>query len=361
MEEHEVIIVGAGPAGTACAKALVENGIDVLGIEKEALPRNKICSGVLFGQSQVLLKQYFNAVPSKEVYCNPDIIRADNIQEWNSKKGFFNYIWEISKNGQKFPSDYYNIWRNKFDYWLLQQSGACYRQNCALRNFNVQNNGVRIEVLQRDKTKIESDEKEKAQQELFCSILVAADGGNSLVHRLLNPSWSKDTLEIFIYQAYNRFSDLGGLTDGHWNVFFEPHVGDMLCCIHRKDDFLTLCVGGFKARNLKESMQIFKNFLTDNFKTVFAQEERVEGCVMRLGPPDLGTSKVILTGEAAGIIYLNGEGISAAIDSGYRAGKAIVQALKEGSNVADIYKQQTSDILRHIRTCSKRMHFLSVP
>ena len=67
MEEHQVIIVGAGPAGSACAKALKEEEIDVLIIEKEKLPRHKTCSGVLFGQTQVLLKEYFGQLPPKSV------------------------------------------------------------------------------------------------------------------------------------------------------------------------------------------------------------------------------------------------------------------------------------------------------
>ncbi|MBW1838684.1 MAG: FAD-dependent monooxygenase, partial [Deltaproteobacteria bacterium] len=71
MEEYQVIIVGSGPAGSACAKALHDEGITVLVIEKEGLPRHKICSGILFGQTQVLLKEYFGTLPPKEVYCKP--------------------------------------------------------------------------------------------------------------------------------------------------------------------------------------------------------------------------------------------------------------------------------------------------
>jgi len=39
MEEYQVIIVGAGPAGFVCAQALKTEGIEeVLVIEKEGLP-----------------------------------------------------------------------------------------------------------------------------------------------------------------------------------------------------------------------------------------------------------------------------------------------------------------------------------
>nr|CBX26685.1 hypothetical protein N47_A07140 [uncultured Desulfobacterium sp.] len=82
------MIVGSGPAGAACAKALKNEGIEVLVIEKDKLPRNKICSGVLFGQTQVLLDQYFGGLPPEEVYCDPKIIKTENILEWNKKRDF---------------------------------------------------------------------------------------------------------------------------------------------------------------------------------------------------------------------------------------------------------------------------------
>src|SRR3990167_5838199 len=89
QKEYQAIIVGSGPAGAACAKALKNEGVDVLVIEKDKLPRHKTCSGILFGQTQVLLDQYFGGLPPGDVYCDPKIIKAENIQEWNKERGFF--------------------------------------------------------------------------------------------------------------------------------------------------------------------------------------------------------------------------------------------------------------------------------
>jgi len=55
---------------------LKEEGIESLVIEKEKLPRHKSCSGVLFGQTQDLLKKYFGAMPPDDVYCEPREINA---------------------------------------------------------------------------------------------------------------------------------------------------------------------------------------------------------------------------------------------------------------------------------------------
>jgi len=349
MEEHTVIIVGAGPSGSACAKALKEEGINPLVIEKHELPRHKTCSGILFGQTQVLLEKYFGHVPPESLYCEPRIIKASDIQEWNSEKGFCNYVWEIPKDGISFPTDFFNVWRNEFDYWLLKESGAAYRESCSFRGFSVEG----------DKVSVELSCKAETHQELTCSYLIGADGGNSRVRSALDPAWSKESAEIAIYQTYYRFSDTGSLKDGSWYVFFEPEIGDVLCCVSRKDDFLALCVGGFKGRSLKKSMEAFKKFLSENFGVVLEEEARDEGCVLRQAPPNLGAGRVILTGEAAGFMYLNGEGISAAIDSGYRAGKAVARAMEEGVSAVEVYKEQTVDILNHVNLCLDQMHFFA--
>jgi len=348
MEEYQVIIVGSGPAGAACAKALKEKDIEVQVIEKEELPRHKICSGILFGQTQLLLKKYFGFLPPKEVYCEPKIIKASHIQEWRGGKGFSPYVWELPKDGQLFPQDYHNIWRKRFDYWLLNETDVKYKDNCMFHGFSIHNNKVKVKVS------VENQEK----QDLYCSYLVGADGGNSQLRKAIDPSYNTQNNEIVIYQTYYRFSDMGRLEDAHWFVFFEQMIGDMLSCVHRKDKFLTLCVGGFKGRNLKESMEKFKSFLTKNFHVVLSDRERGEGCVLRPSLPFLGKDRVILAGEAAGMMYLNGEGISAALDSGYQAGKAVAQGIKKGGDVLEIYKKKAEKIVNHAKLCSQRLHFL---
>ena len=229
-----------------------------------------------------------------------------------------------------------------------------------LRNYSVDGDKIRVKFFNKEKIQIDKFDKEFQQEQLSCSYLIGADGGNSQVRKLLDPEWINAEPEVVIFQAYYRFKDMGALKDGNWNVFFKKEVGDILCCVHRKGDFLTLCVGGFKGRNLNDSMEVFKKFLSDEFKVVFKEQERVEGCMLRLAPPSLGKGNVLLTGEAAGMMYLNGEGISTAIDSGYRAGKAVAQAIKENKKVEDIYPGSLKDILDHMNICMGEIHFLTV-
>lgn len=349
MEEYPVIIVGSGPAGAACAKALKSNNIEALILEKDELPRHKICSGILFGQTQVLLNQFFGSLPPDDIYCEPKVIKADNILEWNKNNNSSSYVWEIPKNGQSFPEDYLNVWRKDFDAWLLNETEATYKDKCKFNSYSVQDDKVRVEVSNNN----------NGTQELYCSYLVGADGGNSQVKKVISDPSNQENNEVVIYQTYYQFSDMGSLKDAHWYVFFEPQIGEMLSCVHRKGEFLTLCVGGFRGRNLKESMEEFKDFLTENFHVVLSDRERGEGCILRQSPPFLGKGKVLLTGEAAGMMYLNGEGISAALDSGYQAGLAIAQGIKEGEDVQELYRKKTEEIVDHVKFCSQKLHFFA--
>lgn len=350
QKEYQAIIVGSGPAGAACAKSLKNEGVETLVIEKEKLPRNKTCSGVLFGQTQVLLDQYFGGLPPGDVYCDPRIIKAENILEWNKENGFSTYVWELPKDGQSFPQSFHNVWRSKFDYWLLNESGVAYRDDCKFNNYSIENGRIKVEVSGNDKENID----------LYCSYLIGADGGGSRLRPLLDPSFMKIEQAVAVYQAYYRFADMGSLEDAHWHVFFEPQIGEAISSVHRKDDFLTLCVCGFKGRSLKKSMEDFKKLLADNFQVVFRDMERDEGCVMKMAPPYLGKDNIILVGEAAGMLYLNGEGISVAIDSGYKAGKAVAQGIKEGGNVPEIYGKEIEGILGHMELCVGETRFFAV-
>ncbi|HJS02000.1 MAG TPA: FAD-dependent oxidoreductase, partial [Variovorax sp.] len=41
--DFEVLVVGAGPAGSACAQTLARAGVDVLLVDRQDFPREKVC------------------------------------------------------------------------------------------------------------------------------------------------------------------------------------------------------------------------------------------------------------------------------------------------------------------------------
>ena len=55
------------------------------------------------------------------------------------------------------------------------------------------------------------------------------------------------------------------------------------------------------------------------------------------------------------MMYLNGEGISAAIDSGYRAGISVSQGIKKGGNVLEIYENELEGVIKHMKLCREHV------
>lgn len=354
MEERDVIVVGSGPAGSSCARALKAEGVDVLVLEKESLPRYKCCSGVLFGQTQELIRKYFDEDVPASIRCAPEIIDACDVREWTDKGGYQRYPWEMDKDGKPFSTRYINIWRNLFDKWLLDRSGAEYRDLLNVRTLDETHGYVQVTAMPNGASR-----KEDAQQ-FRCKYLVGADGGNSTIRRLLNPNADEGEagMAVGILQSYFKLESLGSLEKDAWTVFFLPEVGEMLNCVHQKDEYLLLCVGGFRGRKLRESMAKLRDFLSDRFGVRLGEWWRDEGCQMQLAAPTLGRNRVLLTGEAANFVYLNGEGISAAMDSGYRCGKAIAQALREDSSPMPLYADKVADVAGHVEKCLSHARFL---
>ena len=47
MQSFDVLVVGAGPAGSATAKKCMDGGLKTLLIDQQKLPRPKACSGII--------------------------------------------------------------------------------------------------------------------------------------------------------------------------------------------------------------------------------------------------------------------------------------------------------------------------
>src|SRR5512142_1078946 len=73
----DIIVVGAGPAGSTCASLLSERGLNVLLLDKANFPRDKICGDCinprawqyfdLLGVSEMLRTQHLQSLKSVRV------------------------------------------------------------------------------------------------------------------------------------------------------------------------------------------------------------------------------------------------------------------------------------------------------
>jgi flavin-dependent dehydrogenase len=105
----DIVVVGAGPAGTAAAKRCAEAGLKTILLEKKKLPRDKVCSGLIVGSAaQSLIKKEFGEIP-KNVLSDPFFYNGVMIYVQGAKP--------LSIDS-KIPVG----WRRDLDFWMTAKA-----------------------------------------------------------------------------------------------------------------------------------------------------------------------------------------------------------------------------------------------
>jgi menaquinone-9 beta-reductase len=105
MIQTDVIIVGGGPAGSACARRLRQHGLDCVVLDRQPFPRAKPCAG----------------------WITPEVVRDLEIQPGEYPHGFTTFRASTLHLGRfrlSVRSHQHAIRRVEFDHWLLTRSGA---------------------------------------------------------------------------------------------------------------------------------------------------------------------------------------------------------------------------------------------
>jgi menaquinone-9 beta-reductase len=105
MIHTDVIIVGGGPAGSACARRLTDHGVSCLVIDRCGFPRAKPCAG----------------------WITPAVVKELGLEPGEYPHSFTTYralTVCIGKFEVTRPDHQHAIRRVEFDHWLLTRSGA---------------------------------------------------------------------------------------------------------------------------------------------------------------------------------------------------------------------------------------------
>ena len=297
---YDVIIIGAGPTGSSAAKELADNGYHVLMVEKFKMPREKSCSGILISKSMQLVQKYFGEDVPQSVMCKP----------MNNKGMIF-----TNDNGQEYSyeQDGLNIWRSSFDYWLAQKavkSGVELRDETTAIFCEEQGDCVLI------KMKGEEEYTEKAK------IVIACDGAVSSIKRKLIHA---PIDYITTFQTFNKGSiDL----DYHYfYAYLQPQFSEYDAWFNVKDDYLIFGVSVKDTSKIEHYYSQFIIYMEQEHGAKIEKQERAEKWIMPHVLPgcpiDYGIGRIMFAGETAGFLNPMGEGISAGLESGYCAAKAI--------------------------------------
>lgn len=297
---YDVIIIGAGPAGCTAARELACNGYNVLLVEKFKIPRDKSCSGVLIKKSMNLVKRYFGEGTPEYTMCMPRdnrgmIFTNDEDQEY------------------RFEQEGLNIWRSSFDYWLATKAtaaGAKLRDETTALSCEEQENSVLVNL------KGTSLYSEEAKLVIVCDGVVGSVK-RKLIHTPQN--------YITTYQTFNKGSI--DLDHHYFYAYLQPHLSEYDAWFNVKDDYLIFGVSVKDTSKLEHYYSEFIAYMKKYHNANIEKQEKTEKWlmphIMPKCPVNYGKGKVLFAGETAGFLNPMGEGISAAMESGYAAAKAI--------------------------------------
>jgi geranylgeranyl reductase family protein len=304
---YDLIVVGAGPAGTSAARTAAQHGFATLLLEKERVPRNKLCGGGVTPKVMNLMDFTF---PKELVEREA---RAARIHVGGTL-----YHFESAQ-----PLVYMTS-RTKFDSFLAAKAadaGAEVKDRSPVRAIEVTKSHVEV----------------RTSTERFTSkILIGADGTGGPTARTAGfyHSWRSDevsyAIESEVSVGESAVQDFVGGPS-----YFDLHFGVSPAgygWVFPKDDHLTVGVG-CRLSKLRDGMGLFKAFA----KRVSALEgfdvPRPQAHLIPLGGAASVASvreRVLLAGDSAAFVEpLLGEGIYFSIRGGQIGAEVAAEAIHE--------------------------------
>lgn len=293
------MIVGGGPAGSSCAWALRDSGLDVLIVDRATFPRHKLCGGwitpLVLDELEFTAEDYSHGRTMQPItgfrlsaIGGPQVeVRSDGVVS-------------------------YGIRRCEFDEYLLRRSGARVREGVALTSIERVDGAWRL------------------NGEIRARVLIGAGGHFCPVGHYLGNKGSPapvlaQEIEFEMDAPVAAKSRIAGEIP---ELFFCP---DMLGYgwVFRKDNYLNVGLGRTDSHEISRHVKDFVGYL--------AKERAVETPVTGIAGHAYGLigrshrkildDGVLLIGDAAGLAYPeSGEGIRPAIESGLIAAHAILSA-----------------------------------
>ncbi|MEZ4815457.1 MAG: NAD(P)/FAD-dependent oxidoreductase [Bdellovibrionota bacterium] len=340
--ECDVLIVGGSFAAAACAKRLTDAGMHAIILEKKALPRHKICSGILSPRGKRFLEENFGTIPTEALHephtCNGVVFHFPSLNQM--KMDFI---------GGATP----HLYRKYSDQWALKQSGATIHDQCSFESFTETSKGVEVSA---------QDHKTNQKRSYSARWLVGADGPSSPVLRAVYGNSYKLAPMFFVGQKFHKIIDCP-LDPQYFHFWFHPELGKYVWS-HARDGQQIVGVGFEVGQNFDQAHLKVKDYLEDKHgvKLEEATHEQSEGCMENFGPSLInqyvfGKGRVLLTGQAAGFLNMLAEGMSCALHSGAIAGESIVEANLKNKAVEAKYREL---IHSEVKRCSDQWNPLMI-
>ena len=287
----DVVIIGAGIAGTAAAFDLLSQGFSVLLLDKYAFPRKKACAGGVTPKAKALFRYDISSVIQRD--CRSINIRPNRGQlfEIRDEKPLCHMTqrWEL----------------DEFSLDMVQRKGAQFQ--VVQKIVSIGEKKFHIEVRTQD-------------QLIKSRYLIGADGANSIVLRMTHP-----------FCRVNRYPALEAdirvdNPDAHPMEFDFSMPGKGYYWVFPKKDHINIGIYSTNGRPALKRQQLAayakQRFGVDQLQAIKGYPIGVGGYAFCPGK-----GRVLLAGDAAGFgETLLGEGIYFALKTGQAAARAIIIA-----------------------------------
>ncbi|SEJ00920.1 electron transfer flavoprotein-quinone oxidoreductase [Propionispira arboris] len=349
-EKFDVIIVGAGPAGSACAYILAREGKSVLMIERGDTAGSKNVTG---GRLYTYALELVESNLYKEAILERAVVR-EQIMMLSDKTGLTIDYFAGTNMEERMPQSY-TILRAPFDEWF---AGKAEEQGAMIAA------GILVDEL------IEKDGKivgvKAGGDEMYADLVIAADGVNSSMARQagLKKEWNghevgigvKEVIELdpeTIQQRFNIGPDEGvarAILGGTDSVMGGG-------CLYTNKDTISLGVVlspaslAAQKRSIADIYQDFKMHpaiypLIKDGTTVEYSAHLVPENGWNSVPKKLYRDGFLMVGDAAGFVINTGtmiRGIDLAIVSGVAAARAVLKAAAP-ADVGQLYMKELNEL-----------------
>jgi geranylgeranyl reductase family protein len=313
----DVIIVGAGPAGTCAAYYLASTGIKVTLLDKASFPREKIAGDMISPGAIRELKNMkitslseFNKVDRAGIYLNGKKLMAGLFPEYPDLTSYSVIVPRIVLDGLTLDA--------------AKNAGATVVEGFNVTDFQVDSNGVTV-----------MGEQQNEKFTLKSRLLIGADGHNSVIAKKLRGTQWPENHKAVVARGY--FENVTGAAN-QGGVYYND------------DDFVGYSwifpldmnranVGIGLLLDATPATKTPKELLMEHIKNDEGMKKRLEKAelkgdlkVSELNMYDstmpLVSDRVMLSGEAAGLINgFNGEGTYFALLSGKWAAETAIKCI----------------------------------
>lgn len=352
----EVIVVGAGPAGIACAITIARSGHKVILIERGRFSGSKnVFGGAIYAQ------------PTHEIF--PDFEKTAPLERKNVEHKFailgeYDGTVVSYQNKHELPVSY-TVMRGKFDRWMADEAkkeGVILVEETVVRELIVKDEcvvGVKTEL-----------------EDYYADIVVLADGVNSLLAKQIGLRGDIETKDVAVSvkEVYKlpkeKINDRFHLNDDE-GCIYEIFGGSMLGMLglgfmYTNKESVSIGLGvtldEFEEHKTKpyelldklKQHPVIAPLIKDGELLEYSAHLIPEGGFKKI--PTIAGAGVMIVGDAAMLVNnLHWEGTNLAMISGKLAGETAVVALSKGDfseNSLDRYRVELekSFVMKDLKT-----------